>query len=525
MDLSRRDLLKWSVFSAAAVALPLERSVAGLTSPGARIAESQLPLPFTTSFAVPRVAAPIRSDATTDYYRLIMRPTEVEIVPGLKTPMWGFDGQVPGPTFQVQQGRRSVVRLVNQLPATHPSLGYTPWSSTHLHGSASLPQFDGYASDVTYPGQYKDYRYPNHQVARTLWYHDHGVHHTAENVAMGLAGQYHLHDAQERALAIPRGEYDVPLTISDAMFNADGTLLIDNNDESGIFGDVILVNGRPWPVMKVRRRKYRFRLLNASVSRSYEWWLDTGDPMAVIATDGGLMPAPQYVQTLHHGVAERYEVIIDFARYRAGQRVILRNTSPDNNIDFTHTDKVMAFDVVNGKVDKAANAVPPQLNPSQPTMMLRETDSVATRVIELVREHGQWTINGTTWQDVIDSGFTSVIARPTIDDIEVWELRNMSGGWHHPLHIHFVDFQVLDRNGAPPRPHELGPKDVVSVGENEAVRVLMKFESGRGKYMLHCHNLVHEDHDMMTQFEIHDPELEADHPLNTPARWLPEGEL
>ena len=83
----------------------------------------------------------------------------------------------------------------NKLPAAHPTFGTPMAISTHLHGSASLPQYDGYASDVTAPGQKKTYHYPNFQPARTLWYHDHGVHYTAQNAYSGLASQYHLHDA------------------------------------------------------------------------------------------------------------------------------------------------------------------------------------------------------------------------------------------------------------------------------------------------------------------------------------------
>ena len=170
------------------------------------------------------------------------------------------------------------MRQANQLPSTHPTLGYTPFTSVHLHGSASLPQYDGYANDVTYPGSWKDYRYPDVQDARALWYHDHGVRHTASNVWMGLAGTYRMHDALERSLRIPKGRYDVPLVFSDTMFDNRGQLLFDDDDHSGAFGDVILVNGRAWPLMKVERRKYRFRILNASVTRSYRLRLDSGQP-------------------------------------------------------------------------------------------------------------------------------------------------------------------------------------------------------------------------------------------------------
>ena len=202
-----------------------------------------------------------------------------------------------------------------RFPQVHPTLGYTPYTSTHLHGSASLPEYDGYASDVTQPGQWKNYHYPNIQDARTLWYHDHGVGITAQNAYFGLAAQYHLHDDLERSLGLPGGAYDVPLILRDAMFAADGSLIFDDRNHSGLFGDVILVNGKPWPAMRVERRKYRFRMLNASVSRSFRLRLSTGEPFTMIASDGGLAPVPQQVADFRFGMAERYEMVIDFSKY------------------------------------------------------------------------------------------------------------------------------------------------------------------------------------------------------------------
>ena len=284
MDLTRRDLVKLGALGSAAMAVPMMRvASAAITD---RLPESALPQPFTTPFTVPPVLSPVSSDADTDYYEVTMQPTMAEIVPGLMTPTWAYNGVAPGPTIVNRYGRKTVVTQRNRLPQGHPQLGYFPWTSVHLHGSESLPQYDGYASDLTLPGQHKDYHYPNSQPARTLWYHDHGVMHTAPNVYMGLAGQYWLYDAMEQKLRIPHGRYDVPLIVQDVMLTSDGTRLFDNNDESGVFGDIIFVNGRPWPVMQVERRKYRFRILNASVSRSYRWHLDTNKPFAVIATDG-----------------------------------------------------------------------------------------------------------------------------------------------------------------------------------------------------------------------------------------------
>ena len=516
MGLTRRDIIKAGVFAGAAMSLPLSRVVSGQSALDSRMAASKLPKPFKTPFALPPVAVPFRSDDTTDYYVLHMQPVQVEIVPGYQTLMFGYEGSVPGPTIKVNRGRKTVVRNCNQLPATHPTYGYQPYTSVHLHGSASLPQYDGYASDITNPNQFKDYHYPNWQEARTLWYHDHGVHHTAENVYHGLFGQYHISDELEQSLPIPKGVYDVPLIIGDAMFKNDGQLLFTLEDDNGMWGDVITVNGRPWPVMQVERRKYRFRILAATVSRSFKLSLDSGDTMAIIGTDGGLVPTVQHVKSFRTSSAERYEVVIDFSKYPIGRRVIMKNTSPKNNEDYANTDKIMAFDVVGEATDLSNNTVPDVLNPEEPTMLLQTAQSVATRKLLFHRTNGQFKINSKSWQDVVKSNYQFSLFKPLRGTVEVWELTNSSGGWFHPVHIHFIDFKVLSRNGQPPLPHELGAKDVVYVGENETVKVLAKFD-GCGKYMIHCHNLIHEDHDMMGQFEMIDP----DYPGDDPRGWGP----
>jgi FtsP/CotA-like multicopper oxidase with cupredoxin domain len=234
--------------------------------------------------------------------------------------------------------------------------------------------------------------------------------------------------------------------------------------------------------------------------------------MAVIATDGGLMPKPQYVTSFRAASSERYEVIIDFSKYPVGRRVVLQNKSNKNNRDYANTNKVMAFDVVGDATDLSNNSIPDVLNPNEPTMALQANQAVRTRKLKFERSQGQWTINGTTWEDVVRSNYKFTLARPNRGDVEIWELENSSGGWFHPVHIHLTDFKILDRNGKPPFAHELGPKDVAYVGENEKVRVIMKWE-GCGRYMIHCHNLVHEDHDMMGQFEVVDPASAGDDPL------------
>jgi FtsP/CotA-like multicopper oxidase with cupredoxin domain len=509
MDLTRRDMFKLGALGAVGTAgasqLPwssiIEARAVGL------LAARDMPRPFRNAFMRPPILHPVRSrrDADgvwTDFFTVRERAQRARILPTKDTVLFGYNGMAPGPTIKVHRGRRAVLRVVNNLPSVHPSLGQTTETSVHLHGSASLPQYDGYASDVTSRNWFKDYHYPNFQPARTLWYHDHGFHHTAENAYAGLYAQYHMHDKAEQEL-MPQGEFDVPLTVADALFRANGQLTI-GDDESGLWGNVILVNGRPWPVMKVKRRIYRFRILVASISRSYRFQLGNGDPVHVVGTDGGLMPKSQRVNQWRQSSAERYEVLIDFRRYRAGQRVVLRNLSNENNRDFANTDQVMAFDVTDApfsKKDHTWNKVPNNLV-TAPVMRLKEKDATRTRRISLARTGGIWTINGQTWDDVIKSDFQLLLADPKLNATEIWELSNPGGGWFHPLHIHLVDFKILDRNGRPPFDYELGPKDVAYLGEQETVRVLVKFGPHRGRYMVHCHNLVHEDHDMMAQFAV-----------------------
>jgi FtsP/CotA-like multicopper oxidase with cupredoxin domain len=161
------------------------------------------------------------------------------------------------------------------------------------------------------------------------------------------------------------------------------------------------------------------------------------------------------------------------------------------------------------------------LNPNAPAMDLTPESARRTRRFEFIRKDGHWTVNGKTWQDVIASDYQYVWANPGVGDIEIWEFVNKSSGWFHPVHVHLVDYKVLDRNGEPAFAYERGPKDVVYVGENETVRVIAQFGPHQGRYMMHCHNLVHEDHDMMAQFQV-GPAGSGDDPIwADPANLMP----
>jgi spore coat protein A len=533
MNVNRREVLSIGALGALGVAgltLPLGGSVAAKSA--SALAPRNFPVPYQAAFVRPTMLnSTTKYDASGQPYKLfevIESASSATIVPGLSTPVYAYNGQVPGPVVKIAQGERVKLRVRNHLPALHPTFGHPFNTSTHLHGSASLPQFDGYANDVTHPGDYKDYWYPNWQPARTLWYHDHNVMTTAQNAYSGLAAQYHLTDDAEQAL-LPQGHFDVPITITDAMFAADGSLGYDDHSHSGLWGDVVLVNGKPWPVMKVKPAIYRFRVLNASISRSYRPRLSNGDPLYVVATDGGLMPKPQPVSEYRHGGAERYELLIDFRRFAAGTKIDLTNLSNPNNIDYDHTNKIMRFEVVadspDGPGDKRITAIPGSLVSSE-AMSLTTAQATNKAALRFERLNGEFAINGKTWLDVEDSGFTSVITNPKADEVGLWTLENKSGGWFHPVHVHLVDFQIVSRstNGGKPHAWEKGPKDVVYVGEGETVQLLMRFTLNKGggttangnaggRYMIHCHNLPHEDHDMMQQFAVGD--LKTNDPITS----------
>jgi FtsP/CotA-like multicopper oxidase with cupredoxin domain len=269
--------------------------------------------------------------------------------------------------------------------------------------------------------------------------------------------------------------------------------------------------------MRVKPRIYRFRVLIGSISRSYRPTLSNGDPVYVVATDDGLVPVVQPVASWRQGTAERTEILIDFRHFRAGQTVDLRNLSNKNNIDFANTDKIMRFQVVEDSGPASTiTPIPSVLDPGPTpdrdrgavdTMSLTPAMAVAKRTLRVVRDGGQWTINGVTWEDVEASGFTKLFANPKPFDIEQWTIVNEAGGWFHPVHIHLIDAKIIARNtnGGRPFAWEKGPKDVFYAGENESVTLLTQFctqPNGSGRYMIHCHNLSHEDHDMMVQFAV-----------------------
>lgn len=458
------------VGAAAGAALVLPRGGSSAEAAGG------VPL-FAVPLAIPPVLEPVRSEGGRDYYEITMRAARASILPGKSTPIWGYNGRFPGPTIKARAGREVVVRQINRLRIP---------TTIHLHGAHVRPRSDGYPLDTIAPGDHKDYFYPNDQLGATLWYHDHTHHHTSRNVYKGLAGFYLIYDDAEDELDLPKGRYDIPLALQDRSFKRDGSFDFKDNVD-GVRGDTFLVNGRPTPYLKVANRKYRFRILNGSNTRDYTLALDSGMPLTQIASDGGLLSAPYTTQSIPLWPAERVEIVVDFSAYPVGSSVVLIDKGGDLP---TQGRPIMRFDIDREEADPSS--LPPILRPVE-----RMAAGPSTREFRLTFDphSGLWLINGRPFNR------NRFIAKPRRGETEIWEFNNASR-LTHPIHIHLVQFQILDRNDRPPLPGEAGWKDTVPVHTGDRVRVAMRFRQYTGAYVFHCHNLAHECHSMMAQMKV-----------------------
>jgi len=470
---------------------------------------------FEASLPIPPVLQPTRSDEHGEYYEIEARESAAAILPGKQTMIRGYNGIFPGPTIKAMRGRATHVRFTNKLQ--------TP-VVTHLHGGHTPSDSDGWPTDVILPpghpvpatsmqmehtgdfgrmarasaSKYEhNYTYPNDQRAATLWYHDHAMGATGQNVYMGLAGFYLVEDEDERSLPLPRGRYDIPLMLCVRQFNDDGSFQYKPHGHAGADGDVMLVNGAPWPALQVERRKYRLRILNASNATTFTLALTSALPFVQIATDGGLMPRPVEVPRIPIAMAERVEVVIDFSAYAAGDSVVLRNTEKQGPLG-----EIMRFDVTGPTVSDHGQ-VPDRLSVIE---TLTPEAAVRTRTFtfgprpELKYHYPpiHWAINGNRFDP------EHAQANPRLGDVEIWRFIYEKSPWRqtHPPHVHLVNFQILDRNGQPAHDHERGWKDTLRLESGDDVRVIMHFDGYRGRYLMHCHNLEHEDYDMMMRFDV-----------------------
>ena len=494
--------------------------------------------PYLDPLPIPALATPTSGTAGgTASYTMSMREVTQQLHSQLPpTRVWGYGSGVsgasyPGPTILASSGNPVTVTWVNDLRdaqgnlrtthylAVDPCLrgpdteGSTARVVTHLHGGHVPAASDGYPESTLLPGQQTTYLYPNNQDAATLWYHDHAMGITRLNVIMGLAGFYLLKDAVENGLTLPTGAFEIGLAIQDRTFNADGSFQYPASWMEHFFGDKILVNGKVWPYLNVKKGKYRFRMLNGSTSRVYTLSLSNGAPFWVIGDEGGLLPKPLMRSSLTITPGERMDVVIDFQPYSNGTEIILQNSAPapypgDPGVGVIPN--VMKFVVVAGG-GAFTSPLPASL---RPVPRIPETDAIQTRTLELYKVPdactGQrWSINGLTWEDITE--------HPALGTTEIWRFVNRSG-FVHPMHMHLVAFQVLDRqpfeivNGqvqttgpaVPPDSSEIGWKDTAPVMPFQILRVIARFTDYTGKYAYHCHILEHEEHEMMRQFEVVD---------------------
>jgi spore coat protein A len=503
--------------------------------------------PYLDPLPIPPVATPdTGSPGAAATYTITMREFEQQLHSQLPpSRVWGYDAghgaplHTPGPIVVARTDQPVTVNWVNDIrdfitnaPRTNDHYldvdtmtdgegmvcihGAEDKAKTvvHLHGGHVPQAFDGYPESTFLPADPPvPYIYPNDQQASYLWFHDHALGITRLNVYMGLAGAYLMRDSVEDAINLPGGQYEVPLVIQDKKLNPDGTLKYPSMWMDHFFGDKILVNGKIWPYFEVHKGKYRFKLLNGSTSRVYTLALapPTGTlNFTVIGTEGGLLEAPaRGVGSLTMGPGERYEVVVDFAGFNTGDEILLQNSAPapfpNGTVDET---RVMKFQVINQTGD--TDPVPDALRPIQ---WINPAEAVQTRDFRLKQSgtdgcgRQMWEINGLHWDDITEY--------PELGTVEIWRYINDSGV-SHPMHMHLVMFQILDRdgftkgtngeiipNGTPQAPpaEEDGWKDTAMVAPNQILRVVTRFAGYKGKYAYHCHILEHEEHEMMRQFQ------------------------
>lgn len=510
--MNRRAVLRAGLLTAGVgivgAALPAAQSALGPAEPGALLA-SRAPLPprFQVPLPIPARLAPDETDGTTDYYTITQRVADLAILPGLTTRAWTYGGTFPGPTIESRSGRRTAIRHHNALPVP---------VAVHLHGGHTPPDSDGYPLDLIephaahaaagHPGMHnmsrdsvvgqREYVYPMQQRAATLWYHDHRMGYTGQAVWRGLAGFHIVRDDEEDALPLPKGHRDIPLMIADRSFGADGSFQYPTTQDgdvdlpymNGVLGDVVLVNGAPWPVLETDPARYRFRVLNASNARRYRLQLDPpppgGSAFTQIGSDGGLLAAPINHDAVDLAPAERFDLIVDFSRYPPGTRVRLTNA-----LGTQSASEIMRFDIV-GTDRSDETTIPEKLSESYAS--LEPGRAVATRTFLFGQGRaGIWTINNKPYKPGV------ALATPRLGDVEIWRFIT---DIRHPIHVHLNHFQVLSRNNRAPGRYDRGWKDTVDVAPSGAVEVAVQFTDYRGTYLVHCHNLEHEDMAMMADF-------------------------
>ncbi|HUA18545.1 MAG TPA: multicopper oxidase [Bryobacteraceae bacterium] len=517
--MNRRTFLRCAAWLSAAGARPV--SAAPALNPD-MLAKFVDPLP------IPEVARPVGSRPLPDdpsikapYFRVPMRQLECKLHRDLPpTRLWCYGSSSPGPTFETRSRQPLFVEWPNQLPGKHflpidhGLDGAEPDKPevrgvVHVHGAKAPPDSDGFPEDWYVPGKSRTYFYPNGQEAAALWYHDHAMGINRLNIYAGLFGLYLVRDDFEDRLNLPKGAFEIPLVLHDRLLRQDGQLDYPVSGDPRrpwvpeVFGDVMLVNGKAFPFLNVEPRKYRFRVLNAANGRFFHLSLSNGQKFHQIGTDQGLLAAPVELERSLLAPGERADWIIDFAG-QAGAQIVLQNDAF----------QVMQFRVGRQKSPDASSLAATL----RPVVKTPESLAVKTRPLGLIEnlnlkgESMQMLLNNTRWH-------MPVTENPVLDSVEIWSFVNTTDD-SHPIHLHLVRFQILDRRRfepffyqttgeirytgpvTPPAPEESGWKDTVRADPRMVTRIIVKFEGYLGRYVWHCHVLEHEDNEMMRPYEV-----------------------
>ena len=514
--------------------------------------------------------------------------------------VWTFNGTIPPKLVQVRYGEPVLFRHHNGLPAdVTQNNGFGRHTiTTHEHNGHHGAENDGFTGAFFFPNQFYDYHWPIvlagifsvntaatdrmastpngsgglinvpgdwHETMSTHWFHDHMFSFTAQNVYKGNAAMFNIYSGLDRGneaindgvnLRLPSGtakdfgnlDYDVNLMLADKAFDRDGQLFFDIFDFDGFLGDVVTVNLLYKPFFEVERRKYRFRILNGSVARFFKIALadaaGQAQPMIQIANDGNLLPHPVTLRELDElGIAERYDIVIDFSAYSIGDKLHFVNLAehedgrkPDNDLTLAQAlsggsldpgvGRFLEFRVVRDPARPDVSRVPDTLIPNPD---LSAIPVARERTFEFARGASQpnpdpatsfvgpWGV-ATNGGEVLDANYNRIDAAPKFGSREIWHLVNGGGGWDHPVHIHFEEGQILARDGslANVPPWERGRKDVYRLHPGGSVTLTMQFRDWGGMFMEHCHNTTHEDNAMLVRWEINGGGQAFLRPLPTP---------
>ena len=491
-----RGLLAAGVGGGVAGLLPASRSTASVRE-------------FSTSLRIPALDTGRLQD-NVRIFDLATQAGMTEFLPGRSTPTIGVNGSFLGPVLRFRAGEQVSINVKNQLPFD---------TTLHWHGLHVPAKADGGPHQVVTQGTTWSPRFEIKQKAGLFWYHSHLMEHTGEQVNLGLAGPIIIEDEESTALGLPfeYGVDDIPLVIQDRRFRADGRfdyLSAMPDMMMGFKGNVILVNGTVSPYFDVRRKRTRLRLLNGSNSRIYNIGLSDGRPVTQIASDGSLLEKPVQRKTVRLGPGERAEILIDLD---ANSTTTL-TSNPDTiagGMMMGMAGNSETFPILQLRSGAASGGISPL--PARLIQVPNWDPAKAERRRSFRLDMGMMGMmggrGGMMGRGGMGGGMTingkamdieRIDERVHLGAIEIWTVQNPTP-LAHPFHIHAIQFRILDRNGAPPLPHELGLKDTVLVDPGESVRIITRFDDyadAERPYMYHCHILEHEDAGMMGQFIV-----------------------